>query len=334
MHENRETSASTGRDERTSPAGEGRSRTARMNDIEESDRSVVPVSQPNKAEPSAAEVGEGRGRTKENTSQSHTLSTQREAGVSQGLTALAGLWVDGARASPEEIVIFADEGEKPGEFGYEEHLNYAAKARQDRNYPGETPPQGVFRFMPEVSYGLSETWNLGVHLPMSYRSGAMTVDGFKVRFTNLNIRETDWGSWFYGVNYELSYFDKRLSESRVVGEVLGILGMRRGDWLFVVNPELGRALSSNTPELDKRLDLDINFKVMKAGRSHLAFGIEHYAEVGKASHPQFGGTSTQITYAIVEFKTKSDFDFNIGIGHGWTEPADKLVYKMMVGIPF
>jgi RNA-directed DNA polymerase len=85
MHENRETSASTGRDERTSPAGEGRSRTARMNDIEESDRSVVPVSQPNKAERSAAEVGEGRGRTKENTLQSHTLSTQREAGVSQGL---------------------------------------------------------------------------------------------------------------------------------------------------------------------------------------------------------------------------------------------------------
>jgi len=85
MHENRETSTPTGREERTSPAGVGRSRTSRMNDVEESDRSVVPVSQPNKAEQSAAEVGEGRGRTKENTSQSHTLSTQREAGVSQGL---------------------------------------------------------------------------------------------------------------------------------------------------------------------------------------------------------------------------------------------------------
>ena len=85
MHENRETSAPTDRDERSSPAGKGRSRTARMNDVEESDCSIVPMSQPNKAEQSAAEVGEGRGRTKENTSQSHTLSTQGEAGVSQGL---------------------------------------------------------------------------------------------------------------------------------------------------------------------------------------------------------------------------------------------------------
>jgi hypothetical protein len=78
MHENRETSVLAGRDERRSPAGEGSSRTARMNGVEESDRSVVPGSQPNKVEPSAAEVGEGRGRTKENTPQSPTLSTQRE----------------------------------------------------------------------------------------------------------------------------------------------------------------------------------------------------------------------------------------------------------------
>jgi RNA-directed DNA polymerase len=85
MHENRETSALTGREERRSPAGEGRSRTARMNDAEESDRPVVPMNQPNKAERSAAEVGEGRERTKENTLQSHMFSTQSEVRVSQGL---------------------------------------------------------------------------------------------------------------------------------------------------------------------------------------------------------------------------------------------------------
>lgn len=89
MHENRETSTLAGREKRTSPAGEGRSRTARPHGVEESDCSIVPVNQPNKAEPwktwAAAEVGEGREQTKENTSPSHTLSTQREIGVSQGL---------------------------------------------------------------------------------------------------------------------------------------------------------------------------------------------------------------------------------------------------------
>jgi hypothetical protein len=41
MHENRETSALTGREKRRSPAGEGRSQTARMNDAEESDCPIV-----------------------------------------------------------------------------------------------------------------------------------------------------------------------------------------------------------------------------------------------------------------------------------------------------
>jgi hypothetical protein len=56
-----------------------------MNDAEGSDRSVVPVNQSNKAEPLAAEVGEERERTKENTSGPHMLSTQSEVGVSQAL---------------------------------------------------------------------------------------------------------------------------------------------------------------------------------------------------------------------------------------------------------
>ena len=43
------------------------------------------MNQPNNADVLAAEAGEGRERIKENTSPSHTLSTQREAGVFQGL---------------------------------------------------------------------------------------------------------------------------------------------------------------------------------------------------------------------------------------------------------
>jgi len=56
-----------------------------MNGVEESDHPVVPVNQPNYAERSAEEVREGREWTKENARPSHTLSTQCEAGVSQGL---------------------------------------------------------------------------------------------------------------------------------------------------------------------------------------------------------------------------------------------------------
>lgn len=250
-------------------------------------------------------------------------------------TILAAFWLGPVRAAPEEIVVFTDEFEKPGETGYEMHFNFAAKARRTPEYPGEQPPHRIFRFMPEVVWGLSDKWNAALHLPMSRSTdtGTMSVDGLKARLQYLNTQKTDTGSVFYGANYELSYFRPRLSESSLVAEVRGILGMRHGDWLFAVNPILNRPLN-NVPGVDNRVNLDVFSKVMRNIGSDLAVGFEHYSELGKLRDLTFGPESGQTTYAILEFVTKSHFDIQIGIGHGWTDPVDKRVVKVMVGLPF
>ena len=58
---------------------------ADVNVQEKSDCAVVLMSQPNKGEPSSAEVGEGRARIKENIGRSSRSSTQSGERVSQGL---------------------------------------------------------------------------------------------------------------------------------------------------------------------------------------------------------------------------------------------------------
>ena len=82
MHENRETSVSP---ERVRPVREGQAPKPDMHGAEESDFVIVPVSQPNKAESPAAEVGEGRTGTEENIVATRTPPTQSGCGVSQGL---------------------------------------------------------------------------------------------------------------------------------------------------------------------------------------------------------------------------------------------------------
>jgi group II intron reverse transcriptase/maturase len=87
MHENRETS-SLAAPKGSSPAGEGGSRTTGTNGGEESDGVVVPKILSNKVEAEqaeAAERGEGRTPTEENTSQEHRPPAQDGKGVSQGL---------------------------------------------------------------------------------------------------------------------------------------------------------------------------------------------------------------------------------------------------------
>ncbi len=246
-----------------------------------------------------------------------------------------GLWPGQAYAAAEEIVVFADEFEKPGEIGYELHFNFAAKARRTPDYRGEQPPDKVLRFMPEMVWGLSERWNLGLHVPMSRNTytGATTVDGFKARLQNLHTQQTDAGSVFYGVNYELSYYHRRLSESKLVAEVRGIVGWRRGDWLFALNPILNHALDA-VPGVENRANFDLFGKATKTVAHEVAVGLEHFSEFGALRNPNFGSASGQTTYAVLEFATKSGFEIQAGVGHGWTHPVDKRVYKVLVGLPF
>jgi group II intron reverse transcriptase/maturase len=86
MHENREASWVSGTNRAPDRLAKATSHKAGMHAQEESDRAVVPLNQPNKGEPTPAEVGEGRAQTKENIGRSNTSPTQSGERVSQGLS--------------------------------------------------------------------------------------------------------------------------------------------------------------------------------------------------------------------------------------------------------
>src|ERR1019366_2678491 len=85
MHENRETSRVPRSHWDRGRSAKATSQTADMHVLEESDRAIVPVNQPNKEGQPPAEVGEGRAWTKENIVRSHTSPTPSGERVSQGL---------------------------------------------------------------------------------------------------------------------------------------------------------------------------------------------------------------------------------------------------------
>lgn len=254
-----------------------------------------------------------------------------------GVAIVGGLSINVvAQAAPEEIVVFADEFEKPGEVSYQLHLNLANRSRKTPDYPGEQPPNRIFRVMSEIAWGLSPTWNLGLHVPMSYDVNLhrSTLDGVKVRLTNLQVAELqDGASWFYGANYELSYYNHRLSESRWVAELRGILGWRNADWMLAINPILNRPLS-NVPGVDNHANLDVFTKAMRTVAKDVALGVEHYAELGYLRKPEFGSGSGQTTYAVIEFAAPKGFDVHLGYGHGWSSAVDRRVFKAIIGFPF
>lgn len=239
-----------------------------------------------------------------------------------------------AIAAPDEIQVYTDDLNKPGERGLELHVNYAQAARRVAEYPGEQAPARVLRVTPEISIGLAPRWDAGLYLPTSLDTRAFDsyFDGPKLRLRWLNEHDHVDRTVFYGANLELARTSTRVNPAPWRTELRLIAGMRTGDWLLAVNPIVskpwGRSADGNTG-----VDFDLAIKVNRRVDQRWALGIEHYGELGPINRLNFGADSGQASFVTVDLD-QGAWELNFGVGYGWTAPVDKLVFKMIVGIPF
>lgn len=234
-----------------------------------------------------------------------------------------------ARAAPHEINVFTDELEQPGEIGLEMHVNYA-RGRDKPDYPGELPPDKVWRVMPELVFGLPKDWEIGLHLPgQRDGDGKFHVDGLRVRLKHL-WPVTEQSPFFAGVNFEWGYDRPHLSEDRHGLELRGILGWRTGDWLVAVNPILAWAIKG--PDKSSRPAFEGSLKIARQVHEGWAVGIEHYAGFGRLHNFAPRREQDQMLYFAVDYEGKG-WGVNFGIGKGLTPASDDYVIKAIVGIP-
>src|SRR3954454_21889370 len=118
-------------------------------------------------------------------------------------------------ALSDEIQVYTDDINAPGEFGLEMHVNTTPEGRETPDYPGEVTPHHGLRITPEFSYGLTKTLEAGLYIPTNHSAGDnFDVAGWKLRLKWLPIRgDEETGGWFLGANGEYSRLQKKYSES-------------------------------------------------------------------------------------------------------------------------
>src|SRR3954462_6515514 len=80
---------------------------------------------------------------------------------------VAAFWIARAQAAlPDEIQVYTDDLEAPGEHGLELHVNTTPKGRSAPDYPGELTPHPALRVPPEISLALARGWDAGLSLPL------------------------------------------------------------------------------------------------------------------------------------------------------------------------
>ena len=234
-----------------------------------------------------------------------------------------------ARAADEEIQVYEDDLDKPGQFGLDTHVNYVPAGSKLFDYAGEQQSVDRVRITPEWSYGLTKDVELGLYLPLAdFRNDQFTLDGYKMRIKYIAPR-SDSQNWYWGANFEIGEVDKQLDINPWNAELKGILGWHKGRWELAFNTNIDWAVAGPdrqpaTVQLATKVAYKLNDK--------LAVGLESYDGAGDFNHfARFYGAGHEI-YGAVD-ATLGKWALNAGVGYGYSGEPDHWTLKMIVSVP-
>ena len=231
----------------------------------------------------------------------------------------------------DEIQVYDDAINRPGERGLELHVNTTPRGRAVPDYPGEIVPRHALRITPEFSLGLTRELEAGLYLPSVLRpDGRYEAAGAKVRLKWLPLQAGTGGGAFGGVNVELSRVARRYSQSRVSMETRFIAGWRDRDWLFAVNPSLEFGLSDGFG--GRRPDFTTGVKAARRVGDGLAAGVEYYRTSGPLARSLPWRQQDNRIYLALDVD-REPWSFNVGLGYGLTPGSDRWTLKAIVDIP-
>lgn len=267
----------------------------------------------------------------------HTQGQVRDKRWTQAVTRwLVGLMCAGAMqahaALPDEIQVYTDDINAPGEKGLEVHINTTPRGIKTGSYPGEVVNHLGLRVTPELSLGLTPTTDMGVYLPMvKSHDGKAELAGVKLRFKWLPVQADDNHGLFAGLNFELGQLKQRYSESPRAFETRTILGWKNTQWLLAINPTFGWDVSPGYTH--HAPDFSVGSKAARKVSEHLALGVEYYNGRGRMNDPLPSAQQEKTTYLVMDYEG-APFNFNFGIGKGRTAVTDAWTLKGIIETAF
>lgn len=234
-----------------------------------------------------------------------------------------------ALAAPEEIQVYMNEMNQPGEFGLDVHANYVLSGARVPDYAGAQLSTHALRVTPEFSYGLTRTLELGAYI-LGTRDADKRyhVGGEKLRIKFIPTAPDD--PVFYGANLEIGRVDRRFDENPWNGELKGILGYKGTRWTVALNANFDFKVSGPAPA---PASLELATKVGYALSDRTQVGIESYNELGEVRRLDAPWQQAHTTYAVVDTAVRG-WDLNLGVGRGNVAASDRWVLKAVIGVPF
>lgn len=246
-----------------------------------------------------------------------------------GVLSCALLWsavlIVPSLAQTDEIQVYTGEIARPGQFTLTWHNNFTPDGRTIPDFPGGIVPDQALNGVPEWAYGVNDWLELGTYVPVYTltRDGVLEFDSVKLRALFV-APDAQGRTFFYGMNFELSYNEPHWEQRRFSGEIRPILGVRLGAYDLIVNPILDTGFDGMS-----RLDFAPAIRVDYNFSSKWAIAVEHYADFGELRNLLPLPSQQHALFAVIDYNTEP-MSIEFGVGRGLTDASDRLVVKLML----
>ena len=234
-------------------------------------------------------------------------------------------WAAELRAQTDEIQVYDAQIEAPGQLNLTWHNNFTYAGRSTPAFPGGIVPNHALNGVPEWAWGVTRWLEAGLYLPVYTLTddGRLLFDAVKLR-TLFVVPDAHGRTFFYGVNFELSYNRPHWDPSRWSGEIRPIIGVHLGRLDLIANP----ILDSQFNGLGK-LELAPAFRAAWNVSNRLAFALEQYSDYGPLDHLYSGAEQSHTLFAVLDYGSGSN-GIEFGIGRGLTRSSDSGVLKLLL----
>ena len=227
-----------------------------------------------------------------------------------------------------EIQAYGSDLVPVGSTMIELHSNYTALGSTMIN-DGVRPTQGAEHETIEITHGFTPWFEVGFYYfsSLNPKYGYNWVgDHIRPRFA-----VPECLNWPVGLSLstEFGYQRPEYSSDEYTLELRPIVDKKVKKWYFSLNPAMEYAFKGF--DAGKGWEFSPNFKFSYDVTKEVALGLEYYGSLGPVfAFSRYQQQQHQI-FSAIDLNLSPDWEFNFGVGEGFTKSTDGLIFKMILG---
>jgi len=248
------------------------------------------------------------------------------------ITALCLLTFTALKAQDNyEIQVYGSETVEKGRTMVELHSNYTFNGSTTA-IDGVLPTNHVAHETIEITHGWTPWFETGF-----YVFNSLGDDG-RTNYVGSHIRPRvaapeKW-KWPVGVSLSMEFgYQKAAFDPNTCSlEIRPIVDKKWGKYYFSVNPTLDKSFAG--PDKDKGFIFSPNVKGSYDVSKVVALGLEYYGSTGPFFHYSLFQQQQHQLFAATDLNFNPNWEFNAGVGYGFTKATDRAIFKVILGRRF